>query len=209
MSTNFDEAAATWDTPEKVERSRRIAEAIAARVPLTVDWVALDYGCGTGQLTWHLAERLGRVILVDTSEGMLDVARAEAARRDPDRYPVSQLDLTTAAPKEPVDLVMSAMTLHHVPQTQALVSGVRGALRPGGWVALADLDADPENLFHDDGYTGHRGIDRDRLADQLRATGFADVTTETAATVSKTKDGIDREFTVFLLTARVPGSTTP
>lgn len=186
MVTDFDDAAATWDTPEKVERSRRIAEAIATQVPLQADWTAIDYGCGTGQLTWHLADRLESVLLVDTSAGMLEVARAEASRRDPDRFRVQNLDLTSEPVPRPVDLIMSAMTLHHVPETKALVGGFRRALRTGGWVALADLDADPDNHFHDDGYEGHRGIDRDELSCLLVTAGFAEVEARTVATVRKT-----------------------
>jgi len=34
MATDFDAAARTWDSPEKVDRSARIAEAIADAVPL-------------------------------------------------------------------------------------------------------------------------------------------------------------------------------
>ena len=49
MATDFDAAARTWDSPEKVDRSARIAEAIADAVPLDPAWSALDYGCGTGR----------------------------------------------------------------------------------------------------------------------------------------------------------------
>lgn len=205
MVTDFDEAASTWDTPEKVERSRTIAAAIAERVPLNPDWSVLDLGCGTGQLTWALADRVGRVLLVDTSAGMLEVARAQAQRRDSGSYSVQELDLTTQRLAEPVDLVISAMTLHHVSDTKALVEGLREALRPGGWVALADLDADPENHFHDDDYGGHRGIDRHALSDLLADAGFCDLQAHTAATVWKTKGDVNREFTVFLLTGRRGG----
>ena len=34
MATDFDAAARTWDTPDKIKRSARIADAIAEAVPL-------------------------------------------------------------------------------------------------------------------------------------------------------------------------------
>lgn len=203
MVDDFDTKAATWDTPEKVERSRRIAEAIAARVPLHDDWTALDAGAGTGQLGLHLGGRLRRVVLVDTSAGMLEVARRHTAD-DPERYSVRRLDLTAEPLGEQVDLVISAMTLHHVPDTAAMLAAFRETLAPGGWVALADLDADPDNGFHDDDYTGHRGIDRTALVADLRGLGFEDVAATTATTVEKTKHGTTRRFTVFLVTGHLP-----
>ena len=202
MPTDFDDEAATWDTPEKIERSREIAEAIASVVPLDPRWTVLDFGCGTGQLTWHLADRVGAVTLVDTSEGMLAAAREQAKRRDSDRYTVRNLDLTGESLDHPVDLIISAMTLHHVPDTRSLVEGMHRTLRPGGWVALADLDADPENHFHDDDFDGHRGIDRDELARLCKEVGFEQVSTTNATTAYRTKNGAERAFTVFLLTAR-------
>lgn len=204
MGDDFDAKAATWDTPEKVERSRRLAEAIAARVPLGDEWTVLDAGAGTGQLSWNLGPRVRRVVLVDTSSGMLDVARTRA-EADPERYTVRHLDLVAEPLGERVDLVVSAMTLHHVPDTAAILAAFRDALTPGGWVALADLDADPENHFHDDDFSGHRGIDRDDLAGLLRGLGFEDVTADTATTVRKAKDGVERDFTVFLVTGHLPG----
>ncbi|WP_052466066.1 class I SAM-dependent methyltransferase [Mobilicoccus massiliensis] len=203
MATDFDAAAAEWDTPEKVERSRVLAHEILRRVPVQQDWVALDVGAGTGQLSWVVGPHVARMIVTDPSGGMLDVARTRA-EDDPDRYDVRQVDLTSEPLGEKVDLVISAMTLHHVPDTQALLQALRETLYPGGWIALADLDADPENLFHDDDHDGHRGIDRDDLAARLRDLGFDDVTTETAATVFKNKHGIEREFSVFLATGRLP-----
>ena len=47
---HFDTAAATWDTPEKVERARRLAALIRDTVPLGPSATVLDYGAGTGLL---------------------------------------------------------------------------------------------------------------------------------------------------------------
>ena len=204
MSSYFDEAAATWDSPDKVERSRALAEAIADAVPLDPDWHALDYGCGTGQLTWALGTRLAHVTLADVSEGMLAVARLGAAR-DPERYEVVRLDLVEGPLPEPVHLAYTSMALHHIPDVDAALRGLRDSVLPGGWVALADLSLDPENHFHDDHMDVHHGLDRHALADKLKALGFADVATATAATLIKPKDGVDHEHEVFLVTGRRTG----
>ena len=72
--TNFDERAKDWDSdPKKVERARVVAEAIRAALPLSTDMTALEYGCGTGLLSFALQSELGQITLADTSQGMLDV----------------------------------------------------------------------------------------------------------------------------------------
>ncbi len=203
MATDFDAAARTWDSPEKVARSTRIAEAIADAVPLDPTWAALDVGCGTGQLTWLLADHLRHVTLTDTSTGMLEVAR-ERASEDAGRFTVARLDLVQAPLPQPVDLVYSAMALHHIPDTDALLRHLTASLNPGGWLALADLDADPHNHFHDDDFDGHHGIDRHALTAALVSLGYDQVAERTATRITKAKDGVEHAHDVFLVTGRRP-----
>lgn len=194
MSTFFDEAARTWDTPEKVERSRVIARAIAEAVPLEPAWDALEYGCGTGQVTWHLADLLRHVTLVDTSEGMLDVVRARLAEDPSPKFSVAKLDLS-AEPAPPVtyDLVYSVMALHHIPDVSRVLDEFHATLKPGGWLAVADLDADPEGHFHGHDHDGHHGFDRDELAARMVASGFDQPTFTVATTITRGVDDADAD----------------
>jgi len=76
----FSSQAATWDDdPRRVERARRAANAIAAEVPLDSSWTVLDYGAGTGLLAFALADRVGEILLMDSSEGMVETARKRIA----------------------------------------------------------------------------------------------------------------------------------
>ena len=71
-ATDFDARAATWDDdPTKVERAQAVADEIVARVPLTRAMRALEYGCGTGLLSFILRARLGDITLADVSDGGL------------------------------------------------------------------------------------------------------------------------------------------
>ena len=204
---NFDEAAATWDDdPAKLARSRRIADAIARTVPLADVRDALEYGCGTGQVTWALADRLDRVLLADASPGMLAVlhdrvqARPEADR---DRFESRLLDLTRESlPAASLDLVYTALALHHVPDVPLVLRRFREALRPGGHLAIADLDLDHHGHFHGHDFDGHHGFERDALAALIVDAGFAAPTFETVAMLKKTVDDTEREFPLFLATAR-------
>ncbi len=199
----FDAQAREWDTDERRERARTITREVASIIPLSPDWDAVDVGCGTGLLSLELGPHLGRVLLTDVSAGMLQVA-GEHTAADPERYRVEQRDLSTAPLPEPVDLAFSSMALHHVPDLDALLANIAASLRPGGWVALVDLDADPENTYHSDDFTGHLGIDRDELAAHLGRLGFADVSIRTIDTVIKEKNGEKFAHELFLATGHLP-----
>ena len=91
------------------------------------------------------------------------------------------------------------MALHHVADLAPLFARFREHLRPGGRVALADLDLE-DGTFHEDA-TGvvHLGFERRAFAALLAAAGFVDVEMETATITRKA----EHAYPVFLATARV------
>ncbi len=208
MTTDFDHAAPTWDEdPAKLTRSRLIAAAIALAVPMDGVTDALEYGCGTGQVTWNLAEHLDHVILADTSQGMLAVVQQRLEGRpegDRTRFEPRLLDLMTESlATASLDLVYTSLALHHVLDVPIVLRAFRDALRPGGYVAIADLDSDPLGHFHGADFTGHHGFDRDALAADMLAAGFSAPTFETVTTLTKPVGDSMEEFALFLAVASV------
>jgi trans-aconitate 2-methyltransferase len=106
---------------------------VLARLPLTGSEVVVDAGCGTGQLTELLAERLprGRVVALDSSAAMLDQARVRLARFGERVTPV-QADVATHVARPPVDAVFSTATFHWVRDHDLLFANIRASLEPGG-----------------------------------------------------------------------------
>lgn len=202
---DFDAKAKTWDDdPAKIARSRALAEAVRAAVPLRPTTRLFEYGAGTGQLSLALLPDVGTVLLADSSAGMIEVAqeRLRAAGVDPRR--AVRLDLLAdPAPAEEFDLIVSAMTLHHLPDIPAVLAALHRLLAPGGAIALSDLDAE-DGSFHDagSGFHGHHGFDREELAGQAAAAGFTEIAFSTPFEVTKEVDGAPRSFPLFLLTAR-------
>ena len=122
-ATDFDARAATWDDdPAKVERAQAVADAMAREVPLARSLRALEYGCGTGLLSFLLRPRLGDITLADVSTGMFDVAAGKiAAACDPAMRAVKLDLLIDPLPDTRFDLVYSLMALHHIPDTAAIL----------------------------------------------------------------------------------------
>ncbi len=201
----FDAKARTWDAdPAKVERARRVAELVAARVPMLAAARVLELGAGTGLLGFALRDRARHVTLADSSPEMLAVASEKLAAAGPCNVDVVALDLERdPLPAERYDVVCALLVLHHVRDTAALLRKVHGVLAPGGHLCLADLEAESGD-FHGPGFGGHHGFDRGELASSLVGAGFTDVRFEHAFDVEKPVAGVPRAFPAFLATARRP-----
>ena len=202
--TNFDERAKDWDSdPMKVERAQSVANAIRKAVPLTADMSALEYGCGTGLLSFALQSDLGRITLADTSLGMLGVLTEKIAASGVTNLHPIHLDLSTdPLPAERFDLTYSLMTLHHIEGAKGILKKFNTLLKPGGWLCVADLDKE-DGSFHTDGTTDvHLGFERAELQQWVVDAGFTGVKFSTAYKIKKEIDGAEKTFPVFLLTAR-------
>jgi trans-aconitate 2-methyltransferase len=159
----------------------RWGAAVVGWLDLVGDERVLDAGCGTGQVTAALRDRLpqGRVIALDGSPSMIEGARA---RLGDDRIEYVVADLQRPLPvAEPVDAVLSTATFHWIADHDSLFSNLAAVLRADGQLAaqcggagnivsieaaLRDMGADP----------GHKHFATpEATTDRLETAGFADI----------------------------------
>lgn len=202
--TNFDERAKDWDSdPKKVERARVVADAIRKSIPLSNEMNALEYGCGTGLLSFALQSDLGQITLADTSQGMLDVLKEKIVAAGVTNMHPMRLNLATDhLPVEHYYLTYSLMTLHHIPDTKDILNKFHVLLEPNGYLLVADLDKE-DGSFHTDGTTDvHKGFARDEFQKQVESAGFGSVTFSTVYEIKKKIDDKEKTFPVFLMCAQ-------
>jgi trans-aconitate 2-methyltransferase len=95
---------------------------------------AVDLGCGTGELTRALHQRLGaaETLGVDSSASML--AKSAAFAGEGLRF--AQARVEDFAAEAPLDLIFSNAALHWVEDHPALLARLAGMLAPGGQLAV-------------------------------------------------------------------------
>lgn len=199
MQTHFDAAAATWDeNPIHRERNQAIAKAILDAVKPRGTEEALEYGAGTGLLARELSPRFGSILLADASAGMVDEARKKIASSGLRNLSAMKLDLETdELPMDRFRLVYSAMALHHVRDVDGILPKFADLLKPGGWLAIADLEPE-DGSFHGPDADVHQGFDPKEMSEKLIASGFTEIDYRRVFVIHR--DG--KQFPIFLITAK-------
>ena len=113
-----------------------------------------------------------------------------------------QLDLLSdPPPAQRFDLIVTAMTLHHVPDTDQILRIFHDLLQPGGTLCVADLDQE-DGSFHGIEVDVHHGFDQADLSRRATKAGFADILFQTVFSITKEGEAGTRDYPVFLMTAR-------
>lgn len=197
---NFDAAALNWDElPRRVKLASEIAAAITAQIPLSKQWDALDFGCGTGLVTLQLAPSLRSIIGIDSSAGMIDRLKTKIEQSGFSNVTTQLCDLGKGElPSGKYHLITSSMTMHHIAEIVPLLRILKTLLHPGGWIALADLAAEGGSFHEDHSGVFHHGFSAEEFTDMLKCAGFSSISVTTA---SKTVKG-EQTFPVLLATAQ-------
>lgn len=123
---------------------RTEAEALLDRTGLGPGSRALDLGCGPLGVLDLLADRVGpsgRVVGVDREPRFLGMAARSLHERGLDRVGLVGADAAaTGLPSASFDLVHERLLLVNVPQPRAVVAEMVRLTRPGGCVAVQDVD---------------------------------------------------------------------
>jgi len=120
-------------------RLERVRREIAARVTGRV----LDVGCGTGSLAIMMAKSGARVLGIDTSEPMLEVARervaGEGLAQQVELRRLSAMEIDKL-PRAAYDFVVSTLVLSELSDEEArcVLADARERLAPGGTLLIAD-----------------------------------------------------------------------
>jgi ubiquinone/menaquinone biosynthesis C-methylase UbiE len=118
-------------------------EALLKRAGVRKGIAAVDAGCGGGDVTFTLARLVGRdghVTAIDLDEEKLTLARAEAEAQAIAHVRFEAGDVSMPWPVKNADMVYARFILTHLPDPHVLLREAMAALKPGGVIAVEDID---------------------------------------------------------------------
>jgi SAM-dependent methyltransferase len=178
------------------------------------DLDVLEIGCGTGLLSFLLAPHVRSLVGVDIASGMLSAFDKKVAQLpDPSRANLAAVNVLVQDADDVhiqgaaaalatrrgesghdipyrFDLIVSHLTLHHIPSLPDIIATLYKCLRPGGMIALTDYeDHGTEAIrFHPpekrEGVERH-GVKKVEIEEVITGVGFNEVRVERAWVMQK------------------------
>lgn len=121
---------------------RRLHELLAAK---RLDSVC-DLACGPGHLALSFADKSSRIVGVDAAPNMLQQFERLAKERNIKVETICAYASSVPLPSDSFDAVVSRLAPHHFPDVAKAVGEMARLAKPGGYVAVIDLEgnANPE-----------------------------------------------------------------
>ena len=166
----FHDSPGFWDKM-RTEMIGARADLLALLDLLDESWVVGDLGCGAGHITDALAPCVGRVIAVDESGPMLEVAKQRLAAHENVELRVGTIE-SLPIDDAALDAAVLFLVAHFITDPSRVMAEIRRVLKPGGRLLIVDL------MSHDRvDYVlqlGHvwQGFDGDQVKEWLGRAGF-------------------------------------
>ncbi|MBN2667825.1 MAG: class I SAM-dependent methyltransferase [Bacteroidales bacterium] len=206
--SDFDNKAKTWDNdPMKTERARSFANVIRQQLDNKAG-KALEFGCGTGLLSFELKDDFNSITLVDESSGMIEVLKDKIQEHQLTHFDPQQIDILSK--KSSIDnnfkdfnAIYTLMTMHHVMDLEHAFKTFHNILEKDGLLLIADLEKE-DGSFHAEhsGFKGHLGFDREELEELLNTNGFNVESYQKGFVIEKMVKEQTKRYPLFFITAR-------
>lgn len=194
---DFNAQANHWDTGRRKQRAKQISALIREKLEFTGDEVLLDYGCGTGLISFNLSQGVGTVVGYDSSLQMLEVFNSKI---DSNKI-LSKNSLESY--NNHFDCVVSSMVFHHIMNLDETLDDIYRILKVDGKLLIVDLDLDDGSFHRDEfDFKGHNGFNRNQFKSLVESHGFACIELETALRDNKRSDDKELQYSLFYLYAK-------
>ncbi len=198
---NFDKYAQTWDTGFRINRARIIAYEIIKSLDGKREYSALEFGCGTGLVSFNLYNQLKNITLVDSSEGMIEILNSKIDKYQAFNMKAKHMDISgDNLLNEKYDLIYNSMVLHHIQDIPLICKHFYSLLKNNSNLCIVDLNEE-DGSFHKKypDFNGHNGFDQEKLKLVLENTGFKDIESNTFYYGKKDISGETIEYSLFLM----------
>ena len=201
----FDTKAKEWDNnPDKVKRAKTFAKEITNFIQPNKTLNALEFGCGTGLLSFELKDAFKTVTLVDTSEGMIEVLKEKITDQEISNFKPLKIDLLQEhSDVLDIDVIFTLMTMHHIHNIDKAFKVFYDIIKTNGYLCIADL-VEEDGTFHGPelNFDGHNGFNKQALSSKLVEHGFTVAYYSTPHTIEKQQANSIKKYPLFLMMAK-------
>ena len=200
---NYDLIAKDFDTDERIERAKKIADEIRLHINTEHKKSALEYGCGTGLVGFQLIDCFSKLVFTDSSVGMIEQAKQKLFNLGKSKDDAIVADFIAKMPASiSVDYIFSSLVLHHIKDTRIILSRFYNILNSDGKLLIIDLDSD-DGSFHANhsNFDGLNGFDHSELINLSADIGFRKISAKTFYYGKRRVNDKDVPYSLFILDA--------
>ncbi|SHJ28364.1 Ubiquinone/menaquinone biosynthesis C-methylase UbiE [Clostridium cavendishii DSM 21758] len=201
---SFDDYAKNWDTDKRINRAKIISKEIIDLIDINNTSTAMEFGCGTGLISFNLYDKFKNITLIDSSKGMIDVLNSKIHEYKVGNMIPLKLDIfNEEALDKTFDVIYNSMVLHHIKDTQVIIKRFYELINKDGYLCIVDLNEE-DGKFHKEypDFDGHNGFNQEKLKGILSSEGFRDIESKTFFYDKKIIDGEEVNYSLFLIKAK-------
>jgi tRNA (cmo5U34)-methyltransferase len=195
----FDNIAKDWDKSDfRLSLAKNITDKILDCVALSSDDVVMDFGCGTGLVGLNIAPFVKKLIGADLSNNMLEAFKTKAQAGNLANVEAMGLEVDSDLSHLELDVIVSAMALHHIENPHKQFEKFSSAIKSGGVLAIADLAKEDGSFHENNSGVYHFGFLEEEFERFFVENGFEKPTIVVAHTVKKP----NRDYDILLSYAK-------
>ncbi|WP_461615537.1 class I SAM-dependent methyltransferase [Clostridium sp. Marseille-QA1073] len=200
---NFDFEAKSWDDDKRIARAKLISGEIDKWLGDKINNNAMEFGCGTGLITFNLRNKFKDIMMVDNSAGMIEEVNKKIKNQNVNNIRTWCGDIDEIDDKNKYDAIYTSMTLHHIVNINKVLEKLYSLLSLEGELYIVDL-VEEDGTFHssEKGFEGHNGFNQNDLMETLKNIGFKDIKNKVFYKGSKVIEERNVDYELFIMIAK-------
>ncbi len=196
----FELVSPQWDVMRKSFYGEEVREAVLNAVHISPADTVLDVGAGTGFLTEAAAKIASKVIALDFSRAMSEEAIAKMGTGNVE-FRIGNIE-SMPFQDSSVNAVIGNMVLHHCPHPKVAISEMYRVLKPGGRIAISDLQEHTYEWLRKEHADLWLGFKMEDVGTMMRENGLDNVKVETLSSCcSSVQEEQQVQIPMFLASA--------
>ncbi|MBP2099386.1 class I SAM-dependent methyltransferase [Enterococcus rivorum] len=193
----FEAMATKYDSLERIEMSKIIANEIRNHIVSGKEKIAIDYGCGTGLVGLELYNEFHSLLFVDAAKNMITLVQQKIKNNQIKNATALCLDLESSmVPNFSGDYLLLVQVLLHVQDIEPFLRNLYEHLNNNGQILIVDFNY-TESIISD---KVHNGFKQENLMEIMEEIGFAEIKVKTF--YHGKNNFMNQDASLFLLDAK-------